>query len=130
MRLLKDHLAIALTLLWLIACLAGSGCNKGANRPPEALAPEQVAPTLNSAFKQASPEIKQAANEAVSALQNKDEPRAFVQLQNLSTQSDLTAEQRQAAVRSMMSVLAQLQIAAANGNKAAEDLLQAYRSSK
>ncbi len=121
---------VSFTLVWLTASLTGAGCNRNSDVHPKTLAREEVAPTLDDAFKNAKPENKQAASDVVSALQGKDDPRAFVQLQSLSAKPDLTPEQRAAATRSMLSVLAQLQAAAANGNKAAEDLLQAYRASK
>ncbi len=38
--------------------------------------------------------------------------------------------ERTAAARSMMTVLGRLQIAAANGNKVAEEMLKQYRASK
>ena len=66
----------------------------------------------------------------VAALQSQDAPKAFVQSQNLTERPDLTPEQRTAAALSRAAALMQLQAAAANGNKAAEDLLQAYRASK
>ncbi len=130
MRLWKHRLWVCFALVGLSALLAGGGCHRRGDTPPQALAPEKVAPTLDAAFKNARPEDQQAAHEVVSALQSKDDPKAFVQLQSLTTRPDLTADQRAAATRSMLSVLAQLQAAAANGNKAAEDLLQAYRASK
>ncbi len=130
MRLLKPLSAVRLTLFSLIAWLAGAGCSKNQTAPPQALAPEQVAPTIETAFKEAQPEVKEAANEVVSAMQNNDDPRALAQLQALSVQPNLTPEQRRAAALSTMSVLARLQIAAANGSKVAEEMLKKYRASK
>ena len=89
-----------------------------------------MAPTIQTAFQGANPEVKEAANEVVSAIQNQDEPRALVQLQALSANPLLTPEQRAATIRSMMSVLARVQTAAANGNTAAEEMLKKYRASK
>jgi len=126
----KKCLPLRFTVIGLSALLAGGGCHRAGDAPPQALAPEEVTPALDTAFKNANPENKQAANEVVSALQSKDDPKAFIHLQSLAARPDLTADQRAAATRSMLSVLAQLQAAAANGNKAAEDLLQAYRASK
>ncbi len=119
-----------LILLGFAVGVAGAGCGRHQTSPPKALASEQVAPAIETAFKEARPEIRETANNAVAAIRNQDEPRAFIQLQALSFRADLTPEQRTATARSMMSVLARLQIAAANGNKVAEEMLKQYRAGK
>jgi|SRR5690349_2382011 len=130
MRLFRNRVTFGAALPALVVFIGVAGCSRAPVSSPQALAPEQVAPTLNSAFKDAKPEVKEAANGVVSALQSQDAPKAFVQSQNLTERSDLTPEQRTAAALSRAAALMQLQAAAASGNKAAEDLLQAYRASK
>src|SRR6266542_5074008 len=109
MRLLKHLSAVRLTLFSLIAWMAGAGCSKNQTAPPQALAPEQVAPTIDTAFKEAQPEVKEAANEVVSSMQNNDDPRALAQLQALAVQPNLTPEQRRSASLSTRSRHARLQ---------------------
>jgi hypothetical protein len=121
---------VPLVSLGLTVWVVGAGCGHNQTAPPKSLVSEQVAPTIETAFKKARPEIREAANNAVAAIQNQDEPRAFIQLQALSIRPDLTPEQRTATARSMMTVLGRLQMAAANGNKVAEEMLKQYRASK
>jgi len=130
MHLFRNRAAFGAAMPVLVVLIGAAGCSRTSVNSPRALAPEQVAPTLNSAFKDAKPEVKEAANGVVAALQSQDAPKAFVQSQNLTERPDLTPEQRTAAALSRAAALMQLQAAAANGNKAAEDLLQAYRASK
>ena len=130
MRFHDRPVAIPLTLVALAACLSAAGCGKGSSGAAQALSPEQVVPTIETAFKQAAPETKEAANDVVAAIQSQDDPRALAQLQVLSTQPNLTPEQLSATARSTISMLARLQIAAANGNKAAEEVLRKYRATK
>jgi len=122
--------AISLAIILLVACLSAAGCGKTRTGAAQVLAPEQVAPTIENAFKEAAPEAKEAAKDVVAAIQSQDEARALVQLQVLSAQPDLTPAQRTAAARSTMSVLARLQIAAANGSPVAEEMLKKYRATK
>ncbi len=110
--------------------LAAVGCSKVSTTPPKPLSAEQVAPTLQTAFKEATPDAKSASDEIVSALQVKEEPKAFVGLHALIEKPDLTPEQRQAAVRAMLALTLQMQEAAANGNQMADDLLKKYRATK
>jgi hypothetical protein len=116
------------TVLMIGATLAFVACSK--NEPPKALAAEQVPGAVETAFKDAPAEAKTAAKEVVESLQGKDEVKAFFELQNLSSRSDLTPEQRQTAARSMLSVNERLRAAGANGDQRAADALQSYRSSK
>src|SRR5689334_7552225 len=116
MPVLKLFRAFSFTCLLLAVWLAGAGCGRKQAGPPQVLAAEQVEPTIENAFKEAAPEAKEAAKDVVAAIQSQDEARALVQLQVLSAQPDLTPAQRTAAARSTLSVLARLQIAAANGS--------------
>ena len=105
-----------------------AGCSK--NEAPKALAPEAVQGEVESAFKEAPADAKSTANEVVTSLQSKDDVKAFFDLQNLSTRTDLTPEQRQTAARSALAINERLRGAAANGDQRAAEALQVYRSSK
>ncbi|MFO1501968.1 MAG: hypothetical protein U1G07_26930 [Verrucomicrobiota bacterium] len=105
-----------------------SACSR--NEAPQPLAADQVPQVVENAFKEAAPEAKTSATEVVNSLQGKDDVKAFFELQNLSSRSDLTPVQREAATRSMLSVNERLRSAAAQGDQRAADALQLYRSSK
>ena len=115
-------------VLALVVALA-SGCKK----QPVAVAPlpvEQVPTTIEKAFQQAAPEVRQDATAALSALQNQNEPKAFFELHDLAARPELTPEQREAAMRAWAAVYAKLRAAAEKGDKKAEDAVNEYRATK
>ncbi len=130
MPLIKGKLIGLVALSCLMASLVGTGCSKTNQNAAAPVPVEQAPAAIETAFREAQGEIKQQATEAVTALQSQNDPAAFVQLQNLSGRSDLTAEQRKAAFASWMAVNARLQQSAANGNSAAQELLEKYKASK
>ena len=116
---------------FLLACsclLVAAGCGK--NEPPQGLPAEQVPAAVQSAFEEATPEVKDAAKEVVNSLQGKDQAKAFLELNTLSTRTDLTPAQREAASRSMLSLNESLRTAASQGDQRAAEALQVYRSTK
>jgi hypothetical protein len=117
---------LLLALLGLGAGCGGKGNPGGSVDSSESETPQAI----QSAFKEAKPEIKAAADQIAAAIQNQEAPKAFLQLQQLSSRSDLTADQSAAAARASASVRAQLQVAAARGDKAAAELLEEYHNSK
>ena len=120
-------LTLGLTLLLGFAAGCGS---KGGSSESQQSAQGEAPKTVQSAFKGAKPEIQAEADRIVAAIQNHEAPKAFLQLQQLSSRTDLTAEQSVAAARVTASVRAQLQAAAARGDKGAADVLEAYHNSK
>jgi len=105
----------------------------GCKKQPVAVVPlpvEQVPTTMEQAFQQAAPEVRQEATAAVAALQNQDEPKAFYELQELADRPELTPEQREAAMRAWAAVYARLRAAAEKGDKKAEDAVEHYRATK
>jgi hypothetical protein len=106
-----------------------AGCSQKA---PDAVVatPQETVPALETAFNGAPAEMKRQALEAVGELQTQNDPAAFVRLESLSRRPELTAEQRKAAVASWMAVNQRLRESAANGNSAAQQLLEKYRASK
>jgi hypothetical protein len=115
---------LALTGLFLLA----AGCAK--NEAPAPVAVEQVPETMTDAFASAPAPAQEAAQEVVEALEAQDAPRAFVELQALSSRSDLTDSQRAIAAQSLVTVSASLAERAAAGDKAAQAVLEAHRASK
>src|SRR2546425_6749886 len=125
----KSVHCLTLGLTLLVGFAAGCG-SKGGSSESQQSALEEAPKTVQSAFKEAKPEIKAEADQIVAAIQNQEAPKAFLQLQQLSSSKDLTAEQSVAAALPPASVRAHLQAAAARGDKAAADLLEAYHNSK
>ncbi len=109
--------------------IIASGCSRKEPAQPTASV-EQTTPALEAAFKAAPLDVRQEAVEAVTALQSQNDAAAFRQLQELSQRPSLTPEQRQAAVNSWLAVNARLRQAAADGNTAAQQLLEKHRASK
>lgn len=122
--------AAASTCLALILVAAtATGCKE----KPVAVAPipvEQVPATMEQAFQQAAPAVKQDATAVVAALQGQDEPKAFFELQELSGRPELTPEQQEAVTRAWAAVHARLRAAAERGDKKAGDALEQYRATK
>ena len=108
--------------------IMAAGCKDSGNRA--ALTPEQIPTTVQNAFKDAAPDVKSLADDVAASLQNKEDPKAFGELQVLSARPDLTPEQREAAVRAIHTLTLQLAAAAAKGDQNAEEMLQQYRATK
>jgi hypothetical protein len=108
-------------------CLALLGCGKSAG---VAQTPEAAKETLQKAFAKAPSEVQAIANEAGAAIQNKEDGKAFLQLDELGKRPDLTPEQRGAATLSMLAVGQRLSVAAANGDSDAAALLEHHRANK
>jgi len=124
---MRSGMAMSVGVAVLVAVLAGCGKKAPAI---ETMAPQEAAQTFQSVFKDAPAEAKSSANEVAASLQSENSGKAFLQLQELSKRSDLTADQTAAAVATMASVRANLATAAARGDKAAAELLEMYRSTK
>jgi len=119
----------ALLLLAATLGLSGAGCKKQAVAPTP-VAAEEVAPTVEKAFQQSAPEVRQSASVVVAAVQSGDDGKALDELTELSVKPELTPEQRQAVTRSMLGVHQRLRAAAEKGDKTAEATLEHYRATK
>ena len=106
------------------------GCSRSNQGAATKVTPEEAPATIESAFRDAAPEVKQQASEAATAVEAQNDAAAFARLENLSGRPDLTPEQRKAAFDSWMAVNARLQESAAKGNSAAQELLEKYKASK
>jgi hypothetical protein len=126
MRIKKIIAAFALPT---VAVVVAGGCGKS-SAPPSALPIEQVPATMQKAFEGADAATKTAANEITTAVQNNDDVKAMLELQNLTGRSELTSEQREVAGRSIITVMERLQQAAAKGDKNAADALEMHRATK
>ncbi|MBI4324325.1 MAG: hypothetical protein HY674_03595 [Chloroflexi bacterium] len=114
----------------LLFCLLYLAAGCGQNKAPEPLALDQIPAAVEKAFSKAKPEIKNLAKQAVTTIQSKDYTAALLQLQNLSAVPQLTAEQLSVATRSMLTVNAQMQAAASQGDAQAAEVLKMRTMSK
>jgi hypothetical protein len=128
--MLRNLSILSLLALVCVCSVAVNGCGSKSPKRVKTLPPEEVAPTMQAAFKGASAEATAAANEALTALQNNDAPRALEELMTLKDRQDLSAEQQTATAQSTLSVLARLQAEAASGKKEAEEVLARYRATR
>ena len=114
-------------LLLTLSFSAMSGCKKAEARAPAN--PAEASAAMQDAFKQASPELKAAADETAVAFE-REPAKALGQLRGISANLDLTLEQRRAAEQSMFLLLKNLRDAAAKGDANAEQALEAYQATK
>jgi len=114
----------------LVLCLTFSamiGCKK--SEAPAPATPAEAQAAIQDAFKQATPELKAAADETAVAIE-REPAKALGQLRGISANLDLTLEQRRAAEQSMFLLLKNLRDAAAKGDANAEQALEAYQATK
>jgi len=91
--------------------------------------PEAAPKVVETAFEGADAAVKaQAANAAEAARQQN--PGALTELTEIMRRPDLTLEQRAALGRCLPSAIAAASAAARNGDKKAQDALQAYNAGK
>lgn len=114
--------------LVLVAALAG--CSKSGGGGSSALDPAKVPVAVSQAFATSPEETKQAASNCVSALQNQDTSAAFVQLEQMNQQRDLTPQQRAVVAKAMQTTFKQLQTAAAQGDAKAQAVMHQYLSTR
>jgi hypothetical protein len=86
--------------------------------------------TVEEAFKNTKPEVKEFADQAITAMEKNDSAVAFVHFRALSLNPDLTQQQRDLATENMLKMSAKLREAAGNGNADAEKVLEMYRATK
>jgi hypothetical protein len=115
----------------LSAVAAGVIIAAGCHRNPDAGASAGSSATgLRGAFTKAEGPGKELAADAASALESGNDVKAFDLLSALTSQSDLTPEQRASAMQAMTAEAKKLAEAAKNGNSDAEKALTRYRASK
>jgi hypothetical protein len=107
-----------------------SGCSHQAATQQQALDAAKIPDTVNQAFAKATDDTKQQATSYVQAFQGQDAPAAFEQLKKLSTENNLSTEQRSVVARAMQTTFQQLQVAAQNGDARAKATMHQYLSSR
>jgi hypothetical protein len=106
-----------------------AGCSKsGVNAAP--LEESKVASTVTQVFAKAPADTKEEAAACVTAFQGADTSLAFSQLQRMTTETNLTPQQRVVVTKAMQTTFKKLQTAAQNGDSTAEKTVHDYLSSR
>src|SRR5438309_10363657 len=107
---MKKCFARAFSLPLVIVLLGVTGCNRETGPPPP-LALEQIPAELLKVYAKAKPDDLQVVTLLNSSLQTKDYPTAFQAVQVLCNAPVATKEQRNIAVRAMLTINGLLQTA-------------------
>ncbi len=113
--------------LALIICLGLAACGKKA---PVPLSMDAATNKVEGLFDHAAPEIKTLADNAVQAMSNGDLPHAYMLLQTLVGQKDLSPEQREVATGAFLGVGEKIRESAASGDEKSQEFQRMHRSSK
>jgi hypothetical protein len=114
-------------LLASVICLAG--CSK-APTPPPAADLSQAPTTFNNTFNHADDQTRQLAAGVAQSFAGQDSAMAFNQMCVLSTQTNLTSEQRALLAKTMQTTFVKLQESAAKGDPNAQQTVRRYLSTR
>jgi hypothetical protein len=117
----------ATSIVLLSILLSAPACRKQIAAKP--LPIDEIPKTIQKAFKESTPETSNVVSDVITFV-HQDPGKTLEELQILSAQPNLTAEQRQATDRAMYSVLNKLSQSAAKGDKQAEEAMKKYRATK
>ena len=124
------HLRTKITgLLLILPLLFGAGCDRTVP-PPAPLALEELPTAFQTAFSKAKPELKELASQFVASVQAKEYPKAFAELQNLTSQPALSKEQVSVTTGALLTVNSLLQEAQSQGDAKATETIKTYRETK
>ena len=116
-------------LALLLPLLFGAGCDRSVP-PPAPLAVEELPAAFQKAFSKSKPETKELASQFVASVQAKDYPKAFAELQTLTSQPALTKEQVSVTTGALLTVNSLLQAAQSQGDAKAAETIKFYRETK
>ena len=123
------RLVSAFCVLAAIALLGPAGCSQSPGPLPP-LAAEQLPAAMQKAFKDARPEAKETIGRLASALEGKDYPAAYQEVQALCNLQDQTREQRVLAARALLTITGLLHAAQAQGDHGAATALKLRQVSR
>jgi len=109
--------------------MVAGGCNRNGDAPVE-VPIDQASTGVKTTFATAPEDVRKAAEAAAQSMQSGEYVESYSKIEQLSVQTDLTPEQRQALGESQAAVLKKLNEAAVAGNEAAAKALEAHRSRK
>jgi hypothetical protein len=120
---MKPRSVNAIYLMASLAFLELAGCDKDAGPPPP-LAVEAIPAEMQKGFNNAAPEVKDTVGRLNSALQGKDYPAAYQEVQALCILPGETKEQRALSARALLTITGLLQTAQAQGDQNAAAALK------
>lgn len=113
----------------LLSLLLGlGGCSRSEAPTPIELG--QIPTVLRESFKEAKEPVAGLVNDLVGAVEAREWPKASVAVQALSGAAGLSAKQREAVARCLMTINTQVSEAAAAGNPQAEEIQRMIRQDK
>ena len=122
---MRDLVAFSL----LLSLILLSACKREAV-VPTGVAVEDAQKNLADKFAQASGPTKELSKDAGDAMTQGHYSDAYQLLNQLSSKPDLSATEREAAAQAQIGLMKKLQESAANGDKAAAELIEHHRASK
>jgi len=126
---MKRRLVNTICLIASMAVLGPVGCGKDPGPPPP-LAAEQIPAEMQKAFHNAEPEARDTVGRLTAALQSKDYPAAYQEVQALCSLPGETREQRALAARALLTVTGLLQTAQDQGDERAAAALRLRQISR
>ena len=129
MNVTKHRLVSVSCLLAGIVLFGPLACRESPGPPPP-LAVEQIPAAMQKAFNEARPEVKETVGRLTSALEGKDYPAAYREVQALCNLQDLTREQRVLAARALLTITGLLQTARVQGDPGAATALKLRQVSR
>jgi len=123
MNSMKHRIVNTIVLIASMAVLGPCGCGKDPGPPPP-LAVEEIPAQMRKAFNGAESEAKDTVGRLTAALQSKDYPAAYEEVQALCSLPGETREQRSLAARALLTITGLLQTAQAQGDERAATALR------
>ena len=121
---------LARLLLPALLLLSGAtGCHK-VDGPPPPLTLEQLPGALENAFAKAKPEARESVNSVLTALGDKDYPKALLMLQKASALPGFNKAQANVVAAGLLTINTALQEAQNQGDQNAAQTLQLYHNTK
>ncbi|NLH74005.1 MAG: hypothetical protein GX456_13195 [Verrucomicrobia bacterium] len=118
----------AICLSVAMAILIAAGCGRGA--APKPVTGSEIPVQLDKLFGKAPEEARLLVGQAKSALRANDLSGAWVALQTLSEQKELTKEQRQFLASAIVTIGAEINKAGEQGDAQAQEMQRMHRLSK
>ena len=114
----------------LFTLLFALGCGNHEVAAPAPLAVEQLPAAIEKAFAKAKPAAKELATQVITSVQAQDYSKAFLDLQTLAANPDLTKEQSSVASSAMMTVNELLKTAVSKGDEKSAATIRNYQLTK
>jgi hypothetical protein len=123
MNAIQRRVVTIIGLAASLAVLGPAACDKDPG-PPAPLKVEAIPAEMQKVFNTAEPEAKDTVGRLTTALQSKDYPAAYLEVQALCSLRGETKEQRELSARALLTITGLLQSAQAQGDQNAAAALK------